>query len=171
MEEVVRVQDSGTIEPDALIDALKALANPVRLEIVQWLRDPEVAFADYEPIADRAEVACGAGTAGLRATGRGGRLASTDPVGVSDPGGEGLAEGCRIGLGEVDLVVDPVEGEGQRLRGVTVVDVVDEEDLHLLRHEWATFHEESVPERESAPDLHHSDAFRRTGSNQLARKG
>lgn len=56
MEEVVRVQDSGAIEPDALIDALKALANPVRLEIVQWLRDPEVAFADYEPIADRAEV-------------------------------------------------------------------------------------------------------------------
>ncbi|KQM16797.1 ArsR family transcriptional regulator [Plantibacter sp. Leaf171] len=56
MEEVVRVQDSGAIEPDALIDALKALANPVRLEIVQWLRDPEVAFADYEPIANRAEV-------------------------------------------------------------------------------------------------------------------
>jgi hypothetical protein len=56
MEEVVRVQDSGAIQPDALIDALKALANPVRLEIVQWLRDPEAAFADYEPIADRAEV-------------------------------------------------------------------------------------------------------------------
>ena len=41
---------------DELVEALKALANPVRLQIMEWLRDPEGEFADYDPIADRAEV-------------------------------------------------------------------------------------------------------------------
>lgn len=41
---------------DELLDALKALANPVRLQIMDWLRDPEGEFADYDPVADRAEV-------------------------------------------------------------------------------------------------------------------
>ncbi|GLK16582.1 ArsR/SmtB family transcription factor [Herbiconiux flava] len=48
--------DGVPIPAEALVDALKALSNPVRLEIVGWLRDPEAAFADYDPIADRAEV-------------------------------------------------------------------------------------------------------------------
>ncbi|GAA1493729.1 ArsR/SmtB family transcription factor [Curtobacterium herbarum] len=39
-----------------LVDALKALANPTRLQIMEWLRDPEGQFADYDPIADRVEV-------------------------------------------------------------------------------------------------------------------
>ncbi|MGJ0184980.1 ArsR/SmtB family transcription factor [Corynebacterium glyciniphilum] len=50
---------SGTAEPlspDALLTALKALANPVRLQIMDWLRNPDIEFADYEPIADRNEV-------------------------------------------------------------------------------------------------------------------
>lgn len=38
-----------------LVNALKALGNPTRLQIMQWLRDPQVSFAQYEPIADRAE--------------------------------------------------------------------------------------------------------------------
>lgn len=39
-----------------LVDALKALANPTRLQIMEWLRTPEESFAEYEPIADRATV-------------------------------------------------------------------------------------------------------------------
>lgn len=39
-----------------LLDALKALANPERLRIMEWLRDPVTEFADYDPIADRVEV-------------------------------------------------------------------------------------------------------------------
>lgn len=38
------------------VEALKALANPVRLEIMEWLRAPDDEFSDYEPIADRDEV-------------------------------------------------------------------------------------------------------------------
>lgn len=41
------------VDGDALLDALKALANPVRLQIMDWLREPDVEFSDYEPIADR----------------------------------------------------------------------------------------------------------------------
>ncbi|MEU4149428.1 metalloregulator ArsR/SmtB family transcription factor [Streptomyces sp. NPDC026659] len=35
------------------LEAFKALANPVRLQIMRWLRNPDVEFAAYEPIADR----------------------------------------------------------------------------------------------------------------------
>lgn len=38
---------------DALVEVLKALANPARLQIMQWLKDPETSFGAYEPIADR----------------------------------------------------------------------------------------------------------------------
>jgi len=41
---------------DELVDALKALANPMRWQIMEWLRAPEVEFVAYEPIADRVEV-------------------------------------------------------------------------------------------------------------------
>ena len=41
---------------DQLVDAFKALANPVRWQIMEWLRDPDREFAEYEPIADRSEV-------------------------------------------------------------------------------------------------------------------
>jgi DNA-binding transcriptional ArsR family regulator len=39
-----------------LLEALKALGNPARLQIMEWLRSPEESFSEYEPIADRAEV-------------------------------------------------------------------------------------------------------------------
>lgn len=45
-----------TLSAEELVEALKALANPVRMQIVEWLRDPEGEFAEYEPIADRTEV-------------------------------------------------------------------------------------------------------------------
>jgi DNA-binding transcriptional ArsR family regulator len=44
------------LSADQLLEALKALANPVRLQIMEWLRDPDGEFADYEVIADRQEV-------------------------------------------------------------------------------------------------------------------
>jgi DNA-binding transcriptional ArsR family regulator len=46
----------GELSRAELVEALKALANPARLQILEWLRDPEGEFADYDPIADRAEV-------------------------------------------------------------------------------------------------------------------
>jgi DNA-binding transcriptional ArsR family regulator len=39
-----------------LIDVFKALANPVRLQVLQWLRDPERHFPAEEAIADPHEV-------------------------------------------------------------------------------------------------------------------
>lgn len=41
------------MDSEAVLAALKALANPVRLEIMTWLRDPVAEFSEYEPIADR----------------------------------------------------------------------------------------------------------------------
>lgn len=49
----------GATENEAPLDAveaLKALANPARLQIMDWLRDPHGEFAQWEPIADRDEV-------------------------------------------------------------------------------------------------------------------
>jgi DNA-binding transcriptional ArsR family regulator len=40
----------------SLLDAFKALANPTRLQIMEWLRDPEESFSEYESIADRGQV-------------------------------------------------------------------------------------------------------------------
>ncbi|MEV4422830.1 metalloregulator ArsR/SmtB family transcription factor [Patulibacter sp. NPDC049589] len=48
--------DGDGLPSGELLEALKALANPVRLQIMEWLRDPEAEFAAYEPIADRTEV-------------------------------------------------------------------------------------------------------------------
>lgn len=38
---------------DDLIEAFKALGNPARLQIMQWLKNPDTHFSSYEPIADR----------------------------------------------------------------------------------------------------------------------
>ncbi|GLY19839.1 helix-turn-helix domain-containing protein [Kineosporia rhizophila] len=38
-----------------LAEVFKALSNPARLEILNWLREPDKNFAEWEPIADRAE--------------------------------------------------------------------------------------------------------------------
>ncbi len=45
--------DAGDLETS--VEALKALANPARLQIVEWLANPDVEFAAWEPIADRQE--------------------------------------------------------------------------------------------------------------------
>lgn len=50
------MSDPHHINTAESVEALKALANPVRLQIMEWLRDPDDEFSDYEPIADRDEV-------------------------------------------------------------------------------------------------------------------
>jgi DNA-binding transcriptional ArsR family regulator len=45
----------GSGDLDDTVEALKALANPVRLQIMNWLGDPDGEFAEWEPIADRQE--------------------------------------------------------------------------------------------------------------------
>lgn len=54
--------DSGRSGPgtcrgdlEVAVEALKALANPTRLQIMNWLQDPHGEFAQWEPIADRDE--------------------------------------------------------------------------------------------------------------------
>jgi DNA-binding transcriptional ArsR family regulator len=42
--------------PEPLLDVFKALANPVRLQVLQWLRDPEEHFPVEQAIADPREV-------------------------------------------------------------------------------------------------------------------
>ncbi|ANP52852.1 ArsR family transcriptional regulator [Streptomyces griseochromogenes] len=42
-------------DPD-LVNALRALSNPMRLQMLQWLRDPELHFPMETAIADPAEV-------------------------------------------------------------------------------------------------------------------
>jgi DNA-binding transcriptional ArsR family regulator len=41
---------------EQLLDVFKALANPVRLQVLQWLRDPEQYFPVNQAIADPHEV-------------------------------------------------------------------------------------------------------------------
>lgn len=45
----------GTRNLDDAVQALKALANPTRLQIMNWLGDPDAEFSQWEPIADRQE--------------------------------------------------------------------------------------------------------------------
>jgi DNA-binding transcriptional ArsR family regulator len=45
-----------SLDASALLDVFKALANPVRLQVLQWLRDPEDHFPMSEAIADPHEV-------------------------------------------------------------------------------------------------------------------
>jgi DNA-binding transcriptional ArsR family regulator len=48
--------ETGNDAPLDAVEALKALANPARLQIMDWLRDPHGEFAQWEPIADRDDV-------------------------------------------------------------------------------------------------------------------
>lgn len=43
-------------DPGDLIEVFKALGNPARLQIMQWLKDPDTHFGEFEPIADRQAV-------------------------------------------------------------------------------------------------------------------
>jgi DNA-binding transcriptional ArsR family regulator len=43
-------------ERDQLVEAFKALSNPLRLQILEWLRDPEAHFPIDQAIADPDDV-------------------------------------------------------------------------------------------------------------------
>ncbi|MDJ0463769.1 metalloregulator ArsR/SmtB family transcription factor [Streptomyces sp. H27-C3] len=45
--------EAAGLGPGDLIEVFKALGNPARLQIMQWLKDPETHFGEYQPIADR----------------------------------------------------------------------------------------------------------------------
>lgn len=48
--------EPSTDTPEQLLEVFKALASPVRLQVLQWLRDPEAHFPVEEGIADPHEV-------------------------------------------------------------------------------------------------------------------
>jgi len=48
-------EDAFSPDPD-LVEALRALANPVRLQLLSWLREPERHFSLEGAIADPVEV-------------------------------------------------------------------------------------------------------------------
>ncbi|MBH1934371.1 helix-turn-helix transcriptional regulator [Streptomyces sp. AV19] len=50
------MSDTAPSPDPALIDALRALSNPTRLRMLQWLREPERHFPAEHAIADPAEV-------------------------------------------------------------------------------------------------------------------
>ena len=75
------------------VEALKALANPVRLEIMEWLRAPDDEFSDYEPIADRNEV----GVCVSHIQAKTGLAQSTVSKYMSILEGAGLVTSTRIG--------------------------------------------------------------------------
>ncbi|WP_256206756.1 ArsR/SmtB family transcription factor [Nocardioides luteus] len=53
---MARTTDPANADPLETVEALKALANPARLQIMNWLLDPHGEFSQWEPIADRDEV-------------------------------------------------------------------------------------------------------------------
>ncbi|MEH3068143.1 MAG: metalloregulator ArsR/SmtB family transcription factor [Aeromicrobium erythreum] len=82
-----------TEQADDVVAALKALANPVRWQIMEWLRDPHVAFAAYEPIADRDEF----GVCVSHIQARSGLAQSTVSAYMSALERAGLVRSTRIG--------------------------------------------------------------------------
>ncbi|GAA1909742.1 ArsR/SmtB family transcription factor [Williamsia serinedens] len=85
--------DETALDDDALLGALKALANPVRLQIVRWLDDPHDAFAEYEPVADRDVV----GVCVTHIQAKAGLAQSTVSTYMATLEKAGLVESTRVG--------------------------------------------------------------------------
>ena len=83
---------AGSTDLDLVI-ALRALANPVRLQLLAWLRDPERHFASETPIADPAEV--GVCVSHLQA--KAGLAQSTVSAYMAELQRAGLVRATRIG--------------------------------------------------------------------------
>lgn len=81
------------LSAEELLEGLKALANPVRLQIMEWLRDPETEFAEWDPIADRTEV----GVCASHIQAKTGLAQSTVSSYMSCLERAGLVESTRIG--------------------------------------------------------------------------
>lgn len=75
------------------MEALKALANPTRLQIMGWLRDPDVSFAEYEQLMDRREV----GVCVTFITDKAGMAQSTVSTYMGTLERAGLVDSTRVG--------------------------------------------------------------------------
>src|SRR6185295_6575780 len=62
---------------------------------------------------------------------------ATDPTRVPYPRRHRLAQCLSICRGKINFVRHAVEGERHGLLGLAAVKVVDENNLHLLRHEFS----------------------------------
>ncbi|KUL46008.1 ArsR family transcriptional regulator [Streptomyces sp. NRRL F-4489] len=76
-----------------LVEVFKALGNPARLQIMQWLREPDRYFSAYEPIADRRSV----GVCVTHIQGKSGLAQSTVSSYMSTLERAGLVRSTRVG--------------------------------------------------------------------------
>lgn len=83
---------TATPDPD-LVRALRALANPVRLQLLSWLREPERHFALEGAIADPAEV----GVCVTHIQARAGLAQSTVSAYLAELERAGLVRSTRVG--------------------------------------------------------------------------
>lgn len=110
----METNDAGAPTDDHLLEALKALANPTRLQIMAWLRSPEESFAEYAPIADRAVV----GVCVTHLAAKSGLAQSTVSAYMSTLERAGLVRATRVGKwthyrrddSQVAALVDQVAG-------------------------------------------------------------
>jgi len=68
---------SDSADLGVMVDALKVLAHPVRLRILQWLRDPRAEFLCIKQITDKVGLAQSTVSAFMRALEREGLVTST----------------------------------------------------------------------------------------------
>ncbi|MFE6686420.1 ArsR/SmtB family transcription factor [Streptomyces sp. NPDC057743] len=82
-------------DPDVseLMDAVRALANPMRLQMLVWLRDPVRHFAEWEEIADPIEVGVCVGHIQAKA----GLAQSTVSAYLAELQRAGLVRATRVG--------------------------------------------------------------------------
>ncbi|MEU7886782.1 metalloregulator ArsR/SmtB family transcription factor [Microbispora bryophytorum] len=86
--------EGTAISPDpGLVDALRALSNPVRLQMLMWLREPERHFPLEEAIADPAEV----GVCVSHIQARAGLAQSTVSAYMAELQRAGLVKATRVG--------------------------------------------------------------------------
>ncbi|HWC81553.1 MAG TPA: metalloregulator ArsR/SmtB family transcription factor [Pseudonocardiaceae bacterium] len=80
------------VSPD-VVRALRALANPVRLQLLSWLRDPERHFPIERAIADPAEV----GVCVSQIQAKAGLAQSTVSAYLAELQRAGLVQATRVG--------------------------------------------------------------------------
>lgn len=87
------MEQAATSPDRRLVDALKALSNPIRLQILSWLRDPEGNFSLEGAIADPVEV----GVCVTHIQARTGLAQSTVSAYMAELERAGLVHATRIG--------------------------------------------------------------------------
>ncbi len=85
--------ETATSPDPGLVDALRALSNPVRLQLLMWLREPDRHFPLEEAIADPAEV----GVCVSHIQARAGLAQSTVSAYMAELQRAGLVKATRVG--------------------------------------------------------------------------